>query len=138
MATAIIETDQLSDVVNVNEPAAAESKAVQPSCPLESLQNRGLQCSLCTYYTVVGPVEFIQEECPVVNAVVKKLLDGAHASARPVAPGDSKPLHEGVQRRALQSKADSGTIFSPYDALGLAEHVDDVPALNVRKRKRNR
>jgi len=137
MATAIIENHQLGNV-KLEEPMAAETTAEQPSCPLESLQHHGLECKLCTWYTVLGPVEIIQRECPVVAAVVNTLLDAAPGSALPVASCDSKPLHQGVQRGALQSKADSGAIFSPYDALGLAEQVDDVPALNVRKRKRSR
>ena len=120
------------------EAVTRDPEPAQLNCPLESLQHHGLECNLCTWYTVVGPVELIRKECPVVNLVVRKLLDGVAYSDFPVAPRNSEPLHTGVQGGALQSKANGGAIFSPYDALGMAEDVDDVPALNVSKRKRSR
>jgi len=148
MSTAIVDKENFAPNVVIEEEHVGRSSTkettrgtepVQPTCPLESLQHRGgLKCELCTSYTVVGPVELIQAECPVVNLVVRKLLDGVAHSDFPVAPRNSKPLHARVQSGSLQSEADSGTIFSPYDALGMAENVDDMPALKVSKRKRGR
>jgi hypothetical protein len=138
MSTAIIDKEHLGHRAIPQEAETLSPEPVQPTCPLESLQHHGLECKLCTWYTVVGPAEFIQQECQVVNLVVKKLLDGVARSAFPVSPTYAEPAQSGVQSGSLHSKANGGAIFSPYDALGMAEDVDNMPALDVSKRKRRR
>jgi hypothetical protein len=121
MATAIEKLHSFRSVNNRNPKRIAHAKA-EPTCVLESLQNRGLRCELCTSYTVVGPVRIIQPKCPVVE-LVRAGLDNQQVSAGfPVTAGKAELLNAGVQRRALQAEPDSSTIFSPYDAMGLAEH----------------
>jgi hypothetical protein len=130
MATAIQKPHSFHPVSH-RKSTVSRAKA-EPTCVLESLQNRGLRCELCTSYTVVGPVQIIMPKCPVVTLVKKSLASGGF----PVNASKSEPLYAGVQRSALQAQPDSSTIFSPYDAMGLAERSEDMLTLGVQQRKR--
>ena len=134
MATAIEKLHSFRAITS-RKHRVARAKA-EPTCVLESLQNRGLRCELCTSYTVVGPVQIIQPKCPVVELVKAGLANHQVSGGFPVAAGKAELLDAGVQRGALQSQPDSSTIFSPYDAMGLAERREDVHTLGVHQRKR--
>lgn len=124
MATAIIEKRNHVKVSKTKISAAAP-KLEERTCPIEKLQGNGLNCTICTYYTVVGPVQMIQPTCPVVELVRENVFGGDHrqSSGRiPVAPPDAELAQSRVESRTLQSKSDGGAVFSPYDAMGLAEH----------------
>ena len=138
MATAIIErrnnTHRRTTEAKARKQEVHIPKPVEPVCVLESLQHHGLECKLCTWYTVVGPVEMIQSKCPVVE-LVKKSLVGGQSSELPVTASESELANSRVESRALESEMRGGAIFSPYDAAALAKSVDDVLPLSVGKRK---
>ena len=110
MATAIIER-QKRHVMRATAKKRAQLKpatAAAPVCPLESLQHHGLECKLCTQYTVVGSAEIIQSECQVLKLALE-------------ATSDDYELKATNQASNGPSDKDHDTIFSPYDALGMAE-----------------
>ena len=123
MATAIIEKRNHAKAVKT-KLAAKAPKLEERTCPIEKLQGNGLTCTICTYYTVVGPVQMIQPTCPVVELVRENVFGGddRQSSGRlPVAPPNAELAQARVESRTLQAKSDGGAIYSPYDAMGLAE-----------------
>jgi hypothetical protein len=71
MATAIIEKRNHVKVSNTKISAAAP-KLEERTCPIEKLQGNGLNCTICTYYTVVGPVQMIQPTCPLAAIIASR------------------------------------------------------------------